>query len=85
MIWIPMPNAWPMCAACKKPVERLTEIVVSQDNNGSFRCFVECHGDRELVEFKGISEIRRVHFTFGTEVFVPNRNGIAATRRQIDL
>ena len=85
MIWIPMPNAWPMCAACKKPVERLTEIVVSQDGNGSFRCFVECHGDRELVEFSGIDEIRRVHFNFGTEVFVPNWNGVTAIRRQIDL
>lgn len=69
MIWMPFPNVWPMCDRCNKPVERLTEIVAVKDAM-SFRCYVECHGEQEQVEFSG-DLVRRIHFNFGIKVFVP--------------
>lgn len=86
MIYIPMPNAWPVCAQCKKPVERLTELVLRIDpKTPRFVGIVECHGDRERVEFVGFGEVRRVHFTLGTEVFLPKQDGIGPIKRSIDL
>ena len=74
-----------MCAQCKKPVELLTEIVASKNGDGSFRCVVECHGDKERLVFEGLGEVRRVHFNYGTEVFIPKQDGVIPVRRQIDL
>ena len=83
MIWIPLPNAWPICAKCKTPVERLTEIVARPDIE-RFVCFVECHGEREQMEFSGPGQVRRVHFVYGVEVFLPKAD-VRPARRQIDL
>ena len=84
MIYIPVPNAWPVCSRCKKPVDLLVEIVASAESM-TFACMVECHGEREQVQFSGFDEVRRVHFKFGIEVFVPKQDGVTPVRRMIDL